>query len=1191
MRAFITHSFFLFLFFIYRAEAQSQYFTDIDVPGFPYGVDIPAIGINSQGIIYSQWTNNSKMEIYRSMNFGESWQLVQCPQNCSTNFRLVYGANDILYYTRSGGETYVSSDNGDNWTLVNALTPVSIYFATKNGILVGKNEDKIYVSFDNGAIWVQRTIPLSITNSNVLYNDGVSDVIYFFFQNELYRSIDLGNTWTLVFDNSQSLPYFDGISNVFVNTYNGAIYIASGINNFNNFYVSFDDGLTWEHQPLISQSNYLSFSETGRIYKSNGYYSDDDGQTWFPLDSAPGPNFRKVYAVPGAKAFAVRNGFVYSLDNGDTWNFSMTGILFGSPLSWAHDSAGNLFAATRQGVFRSDDEGQNWEAVYSHTSAQFSGGYDIYTGPSNEVYLTLSNGVARSVDNGNNFEIISQFPDQLNCMSFHPAGITFICYEDGFFKSEDSGETWIPILPYTSARQMAIHENGDIFCDVSLSWSNPAWVKSSDAGLTWEILPIPNPEDYDFIEITNDGCIWLFSSTYAPFLKSCDNGATWQSMPLNGIPSDPDDLRNVVTNAVGHVFVQFGNSNASIYFTIDGGLSWSPLPGNEEIGYALSLYIAPSQVLYAGSLTHGALRSISPTVDLAYLSGKLRFDEDENCLIGLTDTTLLAGWTVKATGDYTTYANTNAEGEYLLPALFGGDFEVQVVPPTALWGLCDPISISINAQNYQDTITLPDLLVQPEAICPLLEVNIASPLIRRCFDGYYSVHYCNNGTAPAENAYLELQMDDFLELTSAELPIASQNGQTHTFQLGNLGIGECGDFKVYFNVSCDAALGQTHCTEAHVFPDSICGNHPGWSGGMIELEGNCVGGLILFSVTNTGTAALDALPFTLIKDGQIVQQDYLGFMAPGETLGVNWPADGDYFSIQVDNPPGYPYPGKKASFVENCGGQGTGSWFAGSLPLGDTEPFIAIDCQENIGSFDPNDKAAFPVGFGDEHFIERNTNIDYRIRFQNTGTDTAFNVVIVDTLSAWLDPATIRTGAASHAYEMGLSGNDQDGVVLKFRFPDIMLPDSNINEPASHGFIQFSVSQKADNPLGTIIENNAGIYFDFNEPVVTNTVWHEVGENFIVINDVETLVKSIAPSIAISPNPTTGEAVLKLQSPPSGILEMWLMDARGRLLQTEQFTGSERRIYLSEFPTGLYFVKLISEKGWSATAKFMKVGK
>lgn len=102
---------------------------------------------------------------------------------------------------------------------------------------------------------------------------------------------------------------------------------------------------------------------------------------------------------------------------------------------------------------------------------------------------------------------------------------------------------------------------------------------------------------------------------------------------------------------------------------------------------------------------------------------------------------------------------------------------------------------------------------------------------------------------------------------------------------------------------------------------------------------------------------------------------------------------------------------------------------------------------------------------------------------------------------------------------MDLSGNDQDGVVLKFRFPDIMLPDSDISEPASHGFIQFSVSQKADNPLGTVIENTAGIYFDFNEPVITNTVKHEVGENFIVINEVKTPIKSITPSIAISPNP------------------------------------------------------------------------
>ncbi|MCC6724300.1 MAG: T9SS type A sorting domain-containing protein [Saprospiraceae bacterium] len=484
-----------------------------------------------------------------------------------------------------------------------------------------------------------------------------------------------------------------------------------------------------------------------------------------------------------------------------------------------------------------------------------------------------------------------------------------------------------------------------------------------------------------------------------------------------------------------------------------------------------------------------------------------------------------------------------------------------------------------------------DLLIKQDILCPLLEVNLASPLLRRCFDGYYSMHYCNNGTAPAENATLEITLDEFLDFTSAELPVASQNGQTYSFQLGNLGVGECGDFKVYFNVSCDASLGQTHCTEAHVYPDSICGNYPGWAGGAIAVEGSCVGDLAYFSITNTGTADVDGLPFTLIKDGQIVQQDFLGLMAPGETLGVNWPAYGDYFSIQVENPSGYPYPGKKMAFVENCGGQNNNSWFAGSLPAGDSEPFIAIDCQQNIGSYDPNDKSAYPVGFGDEHFIERNVGLDYRIRFQNTGTDTAFTVVIRDTLSNWLDPATVRPGAASHPYVMDLSGNDQDGVVLSFRFPDIMLPDSNINEPASHGFIQFSVSQKVDNPLGTIIENNAGIYFDFNEPVITNTVRHEVGENFILINDVKTPVKSMAPSFIIFPNPTTGEAVLKLKDIPTGRFEMVLMDAMGQPLLVERFHGLTKNISMANYPTGLYFIKIATEGGWATTHKFVVAGR
>ncbi|MBK9515002.1 MAG: SprB repeat-containing protein [Flavobacteriales bacterium] len=107
--------------------------------------------------------------------------------------------------------------------------------------------------------------------------------------------------------------------------------------------------------------------------------------------------------------------------------------------------------------------------------------------------------------------------------------------------------------------------------------------------------------------------------------------------------------------------------------------------------------------------------------------------------------------------------------------------------------------------------------------------------------------------------------------------------------------------------------------------------------------------------------------------------------------------------------------------------------------------------------------------------------IDYTIRFQNTGTDTAFLVVITDTLPQHLDPSTIRMGAGSHGFSWSLSGQG----TLRWVFPNILLPDSNVNEPRSHGFVSFRIRPYEPLLPGTTIENTANIHFDFNPPVVT----------------------------------------------------------------------------------------------------------
>ncbi|HMO62927.1 MAG TPA: hypothetical protein PKC39_11390 [Ferruginibacter sp.] len=132
------------------------------------------------------------------------------------------------------------------------------------------------------------------------------------------------------------------------------------------------------------------------------------------------------------------------------------------------------------------------------------------------------------------------------------------------------------------------------------------------------------------------------------------------------------------------------------------------------------------------------------------------------------------------------------------------------------------------------------------------------------------------------------------------------------------------------------------------------------------------------------------------------------------------------------------------------------------------------------GSFDPNDKrATYTLTPGQ---VADGAYIHCYIRFQNTGTDTAFTVVITDTLSSLLQAGTMEILNTSHSCNTLLKGNN-----ICFEFINIMLPDSTINEPASHGFVQFRIKPMSSVTEGDIINNTASIYFDYNAPIVTNT--------------------------------------------------------------------------------------------------------
>ncbi len=137
------------------------------------------------------------------------------------------------------------------------------------------------------------------------------------------------------------------------------------------------------------------------------------------------------------------------------------------------------------------------------------------------------------------------------------------------------------------------------------------------------------------------------------------------------------------------------------------------------------------------------------------------------------------------------------------------------------------------------------------------------------------------------------------------------------------------------------------------------------------------------------------------------------------------------------------------------------------------------------GSYDPNDKTSLPPA----NVLPLTANtMQYLVRFQNTGTDTAFEAMVIDTFDARFDLLTLETLAASHDFDLTL----QAPGIARWTFTDILLPDSTTNEPGSHGFVHFSIKTKDDVAVGDSLRNDAAIYFDFNEPVFTNEVLDEV---------------------------------------------------------------------------------------------------
>lgn len=248
--------------------------------------------------------------------------------------------------------------------------------------------------------------------------------------------------------------------------------------------------------------------------------------------------------------------------------------------------------------------------------------------------------------------------------------------------------------------------------------------------------------------------------------------------------------------------------------------------------------------------------------------------------------------------------------------------------------------------------------------------------------------------------------------------------------------------------------------------------------------------------------------------------------------------------------------------------------------VGDTTPSnnVYTDTSTVVASYDPNDKSVSPRGVNASGDVAIGTTLTYTIRFQNTGTYYATDVIVRDTLDPDLDQSTLEVLGSSHPMTW-----HNDFGKLAFEFFNIMLPDSNTNEPGSHGSVTYRIAPKAGLPLGTELTNTGHIYFDFNAPIVTNTTLNTLA-NLVAVDPAHN-----AMHLTVVPHPFGDRAQLRFDNASGDQFALIIHDLSGRVvLQASGITGNSYELDATDLSAGMYLFTLQNSAGVQVSGKVVK---
>ncbi len=207
------------------------------------------------------------------------------------------------------------------------------------------------------------------------------------------------------------------------------------------------------------------------------------------------------------------------------------------------------------------------------------------------------------------------------------------------------------------------------------------------------------------------------------------------------------------------------------------------------------------------------------------------------------------------------------------------------------------------------------------------------------------------------------------------------------------------------------------------------------------------------------------------------------------------------------------------------------------------------------------------------------TTLKYTISFENTGNDTAHNINVMDTLSDSVDPRTLVIIDASAQMDIA-SFNIGGKNIVKFDFPGINLLDSS-HYGQCRGMVMFNIKTRPGLADGTTIDNHAGIFFDINPVVLTNTVENIVGCPNLKVPEVSNTHK-----VELYPNPANDELVIRMDK--EAYSSFVITDEVGQMLIQQNLSAQQMKVNIKTLPAGLYYITLKGNNG-TVVKKFVKM--